>query len=324
MKLSNRITASRFLFGIFMIISAYFRNIYAFTAFYFVALISDIADGFVARKLKQESFHGRKLDILADNFIVVCLIASFFLIKKEVILSYRWHILALFGYFVLVQFVNFNLKKKFLFMRTYSANLAAILFPFVVFGFLVFDAKYIAYAYIFLMYYSLTEKLFLSVFKFEASSIFSLKRMRLKGFFILVFTILIALVINIPVINENKACFSDNYCVNVEIRNTPEGRELGLMFKDNLEENEAMLFIFDSPVEYAFWMKNMKIPIDIIFISADKKIVSVSQDAQPCNKPDTECELYYPVAQYLYVVETKANFSARHNLSMGQDVGILR
>jgi uncharacterized protein len=320
MRAANKITLARFVFGIFMIVSAFFRNIYSFSAFYVLAIISDIVDGYVARRFKQVTLHGRKLDILADNFIVLCLIASFFLMKKEIILAYRWHILALLGYFALVQFVNFSIKKKFLFMRTYAANLAAILFPLLVFASLVLDMKYFAYAYIFLMYFSLTEKLFLSAFRFDVLSIFQVKRLRLKGFFVLVFTIIIAGIVNIPVVNNNQVCFSEGYCIKVEIRNTPEGRELGLMFRENLEENEGMLFVFENPVSYAFWMQNMKIPIDIIFISPDKKIVSIAQDAQPCHKPDNECELYYPSGQYLYVVETAANFSVRHNLNSGDEM----
>ncbi len=318
MRMSDKATVSRFIFGIFMVVCAYFKNVYAFLAFYIVAIISDVVDGYVARKLKQDSEHGKKLDILADNFIVLCLIASFYLIKKDILFSYRWQIAALFGYFILVQIINLNARKKLLFMRTYASNIAAIVFPFVVVFFLIFDMRYAAYVYLILMYYALTEKLFLSIFGIKELSIFFTKKLRLKGFFILLFTILIGIVMRIPVMNENNVCFHDGYCIDVETRNTPEGRELGLMFKETLDENEGMLFVFDNPVSYAFWMKNMKMHIDIIFISKDKKIVSISKNALPCDKPSDQCELYYPAGEYMYVVETKANFSERHGLESGQ------
>ena len=64
----------------------------------------------------------------------------------------------------------------------------------------------------------------------------------------------------------------------------------------------------------------LNIPIDIMFISSDKKIASISSNAVPCNKPDNECELYYSEAPYLYVVETKAGFSERRELEKGQSV----
>jgi uncharacterized membrane protein (UPF0127 family)/phosphatidylglycerophosphate synthase len=320
MNASGRITLSRFFFGLLMVISACLGNIYAFMAFYIMAVISDLLDGYVARKLKQTSLQGRRLDIIADNFIVVCLLISFFLMKKETVLSYRWQIIALFGYFILVQLINYSLKKRLLFMRTYAANLASIIFPALIVCSLVFDARLLAYAYIVLMYYSLTEKLFLSAFGFMVPSIFSVKRMRVKGFFVLVLTIILALAVSLPILRENQACFEDGFCINVEVRNTPEGRELGLMYRESLKEDEGMLFIFDTMSGYAFWMQNMKMPIDIIFIGPDKKIVSISQDAQPCTKPSNECDLYYPAAEYLYVVETRANFTSRHNLSQGNAV----
>lgn len=243
--------------------------------------------------------------------------------KKEILLSYRWQILSLFAYFALVQALNFRSTGKLLFKRTYAANAAAIVFPIAVISFFVMDARYLAYIYIILMYYALTEKLFLSIFGFDKLSIFMTNRLRLKGFFIFLLTILIAFVLQIPVENESQACFEDGYCVDVEIRNTPEGRELGLMFKDALAEDEGMLFIFEDSVKYAFWMKNMKMPIDIIFISSDKRIVSISQDAVPCDKPSDECELYYPDGEYMYVVETKANFTQRHGLLAGQVVELV-
>lgn len=115
-------------------------------------------------------------------------------------------------------------------------------------------------------------------------------------------------------------CFQDNYCVNVEIRDTDAEREIGLMFRSNLNENQGMLFIFDNPIIYSFWMKNMKVNIDMIFLDADRNIVYISQNAFPCTKPDNECELYTPDKNYQYVVETKAGFSQKHNLKIGQEV----
>src|ERR671921_2143509 len=70
--------------------------------------------------------------------------------------------------------------------------------------------------------------------------------------------------------------------INVSLAETPEQQAKGLSIKNTLNENEGMLFIFDTPKEYSFWMKDMKFPIDIIWISSDNKIVHIEKNLQPC------------------------------------------
>src|SRR5215203_893119 len=66
-----------------------------------------------------------------------------------------------------------------------------------------------------------------------------------------------------------------------DISVTNEQRTKGLSVKDGLAENEAMLFVFDNEAEHTFWMKDMKFPIDIIWIDSDKTII--------CNPVATVC-----------------------------------
>ena len=56
----------------------------------------------------------------------------------------------------------------------------------------------------------------------------------------------------------------------------------GLSIKNTLNESEGMLFPFDTPGEYSFWMKDMKFPIDIIWIDSNYKIVYIEKNLQPC------------------------------------------
>src|SRR3712207_8873048 len=58
-----------------------------------------------------------------------------------------------------------------------------------------------------------------------------------------------------------------------DISATDEQRRTGLTVKDTLAENEAMLFVFENEAEHGFWMKDMKFPIDIIWIDSDKSVV---------------------------------------------------
>ena len=67
-----------------------------------------------------------------------------------------------------------------------------------------------------------------------------------------------------------------------------------------------MLFIFEKPGVYGFWMKNMVIPVDIIFIDENKKVVHIEERVQPCeNDP---CKIYRPKSPVKYVLEVKAGF----------------
>jgi uncharacterized membrane protein (UPF0127 family) len=89
----------------------------------------------------------------------------------------------------------------------------------------------------------------------------------------------------------------------VEIANTNETRQRGLMFREKLADNEGMLFLFDSPDKHSFWMKNTLIPLDIIWISDDKKVVDI-QTMQPCAKDP--CPSYQPPNEAQYVLEVGA------------------
>jgi uncharacterized membrane protein (UPF0127 family) len=67
----------------------------------------------------------------------------------------------------------------------------------------------------------------------------------------------------------------------VAIADTEEERNRGLMFRSVLDEDEGMLFDFQSPRPVAFWMKNTLIPLDMIFIGADGKIVNIAENTRP-------------------------------------------
>src|SRR5688572_17795115 len=68
----------------------------------------------------------------------------------------------------------------------------------------------------------------------------------------------------------------------VEIADTHESRARGLMFRDSMDPDRGMLFIFESEQQQAFWMKNTKIPLDIFYFDSERKLVSVSAGVPPC------------------------------------------
>jgi len=71
-----------------------------------------------------------------------------------------------------------------------------------------------------------------------------------------------------------QVCFKDQ-CFSLEIADTPELRKQGLMNRESFPENKAMLFVFEKPGLYAFHMKNVSFPLDIVWLNKNKEIVFI-------------------------------------------------
>ena len=102
--------------------------------------------------------------------------------------------------------------------------------------------------------------------------------------------------------------------IRAEIADTFTKRTKGLMFRKSLPENEGMLFVFDNEDYHSFWMMNMSIPIDIIWINEKKEVVDILQNVQPCG---LSCSSYKPKEKAMYVLEVSVNFTDRHNIEIG-------
>ena len=113
-----------------------------------------------------------------------------------------------------------------------------------------------------------------------------------------------------------RIVFPDNFAVKVEIASDDETRAQGLMYRDHLPNDRGMIFLFPQSGDYPFWMKNTLIPLDMIWIDDQKKIVHVAHDVPPC-KADP-CPSVPPGANAKYVLEVAAGVAARHNLANGQ------
>jgi uncharacterized membrane protein (UPF0127 family) len=92
----------------------------------------------------------------------------------------------------------------------------------------------------------------------------------------------------------------------------------GLMYRESLDENSGMLFIFTSEAKRTFWMKNTLIPLDLIFINGDKKIVEIKENFEPCREDN--CPSYASVAKAQYVLEVNAGFVQKNQIQIGEEV----
>lgn len=113
--------------------------------------------------------------------------------------------------------------------------------------------------------------------------------------------------------NEIKVIINDTIELKTDISQTPNERAIGLSKYDELQSNEVMLFIFQEPGFYSFWMRNMKFPIDIIWLNEDKQIVSIKENADPSEYPQS----YSSEFKSLYVLETVAGFVQDNNIQQG-------
>jgi uncharacterized membrane protein (UPF0127 family) len=107
----------------------------------------------------------------------------------------------------------------------------------------------------------------------------------------------------------------DGFSVFVEVAADDSTREQGLMFRDRLPGDRGMIFLFPATNEYAFWMKNTLIPLDMIWIDEQRHVVHVAHDVPPC-KADP-CPSYPPKALARYVLELQAGAASKHRVIEG-------
>lgn len=101
----------------------------------------------------------------------------------------------------------------------------------------------------------------------------------------------------------------------IEIADDDYQRQTGLMYRQVMKENRGMLFIFQNEQHRGFYMKNTNIPLDLIFLDADNKIVSISRNATPRSLQTIPSE-----SPAQYVLEINAGLSDKWNLEIGDSL----
>ncbi len=106
--------------------------------------------------------------------------------------------------------------------------------------------------------------------------------------------------------------------LNVEVAKTKAQRTLGLMFREYLPENEGMLFVFEREAILKIWMKDTLIPLDVIFISEQGRIVSMIKALKPCMQQS--CDVFYSTKRAKYMLEINKGMIERNKIVVGQDL----
>ena len=106
--------------------------------------------------------------------------------------------------------------------------------------------------------------------------------------------------------------------VNVEIAKTDIERKNGLSNRQYLGDYDGMWFIFDEDVKNSFWMKDMLIPLDIIFVDSSGFIVDIKDNNASCT--DSYCPNITSSTSYRYVLEVNGNFCEENGVEVGHSI----
>ena len=118
----------------------------------------------------------------------------------------------------------------------------------------------------------------------------------------------------VEILNEEKA----SIIVEVEIANTNESRALGLSGRTNLGDYQGMLFIMDEQDLHSFWMKDMRIELDLLYINSQGIIVEIFENQKPCLP--TFCPTIQSQYESKYILEVIGGFAKVNRVEVGNEV----
>jgi uncharacterized membrane protein (UPF0127 family) len=114
-----------------------------------------------------------------------------------------------------------------------------------------------------------------------------------------------------------KTRHGDTILLRLEVANTEQEREVGLMNRSRLDLDSGMIFVWTSPILESFWMENTYIPLTVAFLAPDGTIQEM-QDMQPLTT-----DLHTPAKAYQYAIEVNKGFFARNGIQVGDTVELL-
>jgi uncharacterized protein len=106
--------------------------------------------------------------------------------------------------------------------------------------------------------------------------------------------------------------------IDIQIANSDFDRQLGLMYRKQMDENKGMLFIFPDEERQSFWMRNTFIPLDMIFVNASNKIVTIHSNTQTLSD-----QSYPSTAPAKYVLEVNGGYCSKHNINEGDKINFI-
>jgi len=117
------------------------------------------------------------------------------------------------------------------------------------------------------------------------------------------------------------ATFPDGHSFRLEVARTSEERARGYMFREKVGPEEGMLFPFAQDDFHPFWMKNCRVPLDLIWLSGTLAVVHIEARVPPC--AHDPCPSYLPMRKARFVLEVKGGMAEKAGLRVGDPVRLL-
>jgi len=129
-----------------------------------------------------------------------------------------------------------------------------------------------------------------------------------------------------PVVERRQAevGFPDGSRLKVELAETAEERERGLMFRASIGPEEGMLFVFENDGALAFWMKNTFIDLDMAWLDAKGKVTVLHENVPRSTPGMKDDEVATRAGHGLYVLELAAGQAARRKIAVGSVLSLAR
>lgn len=127
--------------------------------------------------------------------------------------------------------------------------------------------------------------------------------------------------VSIPFVSTSSTANINNQTFKLYLTKEEKEKQIGLSGRNNMPQDYGMLFEFTNADYHAFWMRNMKFPIDIIFIR-DNKIITVFHNVPPPKSEDENLVLYQPDEPSNKVLEINAGLAKKYNIKRGDTITI--
>jgi uncharacterized membrane protein (UPF0127 family) len=106
--------------------------------------------------------------------------------------------------------------------------------------------------------------------------------------------------------------------IKAETMIAPQDLQRGMMFRTSLAADHGMLFVHETPGYYPYWTYRTLIPLDIVWMDSERRILQMVLDAKPCGPPARQCPQYICAKPFRYVLELGGGMAKKYGLEVGQ------
>jgi uncharacterized membrane protein (UPF0127 family) len=106
--------------------------------------------------------------------------------------------------------------------------------------------------------------------------------------------------------------------IRAEVMTHPDDMQRGMKYRDSLAPGRGMLFLHGQEGYHRYWMFEVRIPLDLIWLDRNRSIVQIIHQAPPCPGPQEQCKSYGGGFKAIYVLELAAGMAKQYGLRPGQ------